>query len=312
VLVFALAAGLVRLLPWLMSEEVPVRVAGPFAAALTAAAAETACLVGIPLGFALGAAIFVERGEARALLSLGQSPLAISLRAWPMLAAFTFATITTSLAFGPEANRPGDFARRLIDGGKKSCAEVQTARSVLVPMVGVTWLCFPNRPPRVTGTVPSRTLKASFTASEIIPNADLRRLNVSDLRVVARAPSWPELRLRVRSATVSGMRPWGRSTSLSPLARAALMAASAACVSFVLAWLVLHVSLGARLLAATAGAGGGLSMLAVLNAVDRAGGPKISYLAVPLIGMAVAIALVFAGKQAERLLAGVIWRAQTR
>ena len=71
VLGIALGAGLVRLLPWLLSPEVPLRVALPFAKALTAVAIETAFFVGVPIGFCFAAAQSVERGEARALFALG-------------------------------------------------------------------------------------------------------------------------------------------------------------------------------------------------------------------------------------------------
>ncbi|MFO0571355.1 MAG: hypothetical protein U0263_37345 [Polyangiaceae bacterium] len=80
---FGLAAGLVRLLPWLVSPEVPLDVSLPFARALGAGATEMAFLIGAPLGTALAVARFVERGEARALHALGVTPARIARSLFP-------------------------------------------------------------------------------------------------------------------------------------------------------------------------------------------------------------------------------------
>src|SRR6186713_2206673 len=55
VLLVGVAAALVRLLPWLLSPDVPLPVALPFAKALLAVAFEAAFFVGVPAGCALGA-----------------------------------------------------------------------------------------------------------------------------------------------------------------------------------------------------------------------------------------------------------------
>src|SRR5215204_7505888 len=47
VLAVALGAGSIRLLPWLLAEEVPLEVCWPFARALAAVAMETGFLVGV-------------------------------------------------------------------------------------------------------------------------------------------------------------------------------------------------------------------------------------------------------------------------
>jgi hypothetical protein len=52
VLVIALFAGLVRLLPWMLASELPWGVVWPFAQALGAVALETSLLVGVPAGAA--------------------------------------------------------------------------------------------------------------------------------------------------------------------------------------------------------------------------------------------------------------------
>src|SRR5437660_175150 len=73
--VAALFAGAVRILPWVLDPSVPMRVALPFARGVAELAIEAAILVGWPIGWALAAHRFAERGEARAMMLLGESPL---------------------------------------------------------------------------------------------------------------------------------------------------------------------------------------------------------------------------------------------
>src|SRR5690242_6841126 len=70
----ATLAGLVRVLPWIVAPNVPLRVALPFARALFAVGLETTLLCAPPIGWALAASTLVERGEARALFAIGLSP----------------------------------------------------------------------------------------------------------------------------------------------------------------------------------------------------------------------------------------------
>src|SRR5512143_2958280 len=98
VLALACSGGLVRLLPWLLAPEVPFEVTLPFARALGASATETAFLFGVPLGFGLAAASFVERGEARALAALGASPYLIAGSIAPHAAAAALVSLFASAA----------------------------------------------------------------------------------------------------------------------------------------------------------------------------------------------------------------------
>jgi hypothetical protein len=186
VLLAAAGAGTIRLLPWLLAEEVPLEVCWPFAKALAAVAVETAFLVGVPFGFALGASEFVDRGEARALLALGVRPAWIAARA--AVAALVIATFAfvASVAWGADAALPGRFAAQLVAQGRASCAKIREPRAALVPMVGVTWACFPKRAPRVVGALPGAAKNAFFSAASLKPSEDLRSFTLSDLVLVAR------------------------------------------------------------------------------------------------------------------------------
>jgi len=294
VLAMALGAGLVRLLPWLVAPEVPIRVALPFAKALAAVAVETALLVGVPIGFALGASMLVERGEARALFALGASPLRLSFGSWPRLLALFVAGYAACVSWGADSTNPGLFAEQLILQGKRSCAHTAVPRSVLVPMVGVSWLCFPDKPPRVTGTLPgAHDANTWFTASDLRPSTDLRSFHLADLRLSTRGHgAVPALALHVRTAEVSGLSSWGHSDKLSVPVRALLIGTTAVLLALLVQWLALRRGIAGRLGAALLGGAAALAALSALHAIDRSGASGPAYALVPLAGGAAALLVI--------------------
>jgi hypothetical protein len=282
VLVLALAAGTVRLLPWLMAAEVPVGVSLPFARALAVVAVETSLLVGFPTGFSVGAATFVERGEARALQALGVSPLQLVTRSVPRAAAAAAVAATVLSVCDVDANAPGRIAAQLIDQGRSSCAGAAEPRSALVPMVGVTWLCFPGQPPRVTGPLPKSGGRTWFTAAELHPSEDLRTFVLEDLRLATRPESGlPRARLRVRHATVTGLQAWGRPSTLTVMRRAALIACTSLLLGLVVAWLVVAGNLQSRVGAAFVGAVPALVATHALHRMDASASGPEAYVWVP-------------------------------
>ena len=123
----ALFGGLVRLMPWLFSRDVPVGVAVPFAELLVARGTEIAALVGVPMGIGIAAALFVERGEARALESLGAHPLRVTAGLLPLgLAVLVTAAV---LARSTELETPRRFATMLVGSGRRACFDTASASS---------------------------------------------------------------------------------------------------------------------------------------------------------------------------------------
>ena len=282
ILLLALAAGTIRLLPWLLAAEVPLSVSLPFAKALAVVAVETSLLVGVPTGFSVGAATFVERGEARALQALGASPLQLVLRSMPRATAAAALAAAIMTVCDVDASAPGRIAAQLIEQGKSSCAGAKEPRSALVPMVGVAWLCFPGQPPRVTGPLPRSGGRAWFTATELHPSEDLRTLVLKDLRLVTRREAGaPLAQLRVRRATVSGLAAWGRPTTLTVAWRAGLIASTSWLLGLMVAWLVVAGNLQSRVGAAFFGAVPALVATRTLHHVDDAATVPTAYLLVP-------------------------------
>jgi hypothetical protein len=293
VLALACGAGLVRLLPWLVAPNVPLRVCWPFARALGAVAVQTALLVGLPIGFAAGASLFVERGEARALLALGTTPGRLVASAAPRLAAAVLIGWVACAAWGP--SRPGRFASELIERGRASCIDVARPKSHWVPLVNVTWLCFPGAPPRAVGPLPGVAgRRAWFSARAIRPADDLRSVELDDLALRARAHApMPELSLRVAHAKLTGLSAWGASSRLSVWARATWVAITGSLLALFCAWLVIRLGRGSRLLAAALGGLSSLAALGALHTVDRAGLSFASYALVPAAGLGAATVLAF-------------------
>lgn len=291
----ALSAGLVRLLPWLLAPSVPFGVALPFAKALAAVAVETALLVGVPIGFAAGASMLVERGEARALLALGASPLRLVAGSWARLLSLSLAGYLACVAWGADSTNPGVFAARLIEQGRQSCARAAEPRSVLVPMVGVTWLCFPGRAPRVTGSLPGVTNgSAWFTAAELHPSADLRSFHLADLRLSTRRHgSVPSLALHVRRADVSGLSAWGHPDKLSVAVRALIVGGTGAFLALLVAWLAITYGFSGRVQATALGGAAAASALFVLHLIDRSRASGLSYALTPIGGAVAALSMAF-------------------
>lgn len=286
VLAVGLAAGTVRLLPWLLAPEVPLRVALPFARALGASATEIAFLVGAPIGAALVVVSFIERGEARSLMAVGASPLRLTLSTFPHLALVGLAAFSASLAWGSGADVPGRFARQLIHEGRSSCAGVEQAKSASVPLLGVTWLCFPGQPPRITGALPGLGGRAWFSARELEPSDDLRELRLVDMRVVSRRLDEKHyLDLSVQNGTVRGLPGWGRSAKLPLSVRSALSAATAVLLALGGVLSALRLGTTRRVTAIAVAGVPVLASIALQSRLDAGGGSAKSYLLVPVVGV---------------------------
>lgn len=265
VLVLAVGAAVVRLLPWLLSPEVPFVVALPFAKALLAVAFEAAYFVGVPAGCALGAAVFVERGEARALHCQGVSPVGLTFQCSPLLIVIAALAFATSSLWQANTEHPGRFARSLVEHARQGCVDA-APRSVSVPIVGVTWLCFKDAPPRLTGPVPKSDGRAWFSARAIDVSDDFTAFRAEDVFVGSQpTPSKFRVGLRARIARVSGLPAWGQSTPFTPTHRAAVVAATVLMLGLASVFMVLK--LGVSQLAVAGGFAGlaGVVSLRVLH-----------------------------------------------
>ncbi|HEU5076389.1 MAG TPA: hypothetical protein VFU02_19490 [Polyangiaceae bacterium] len=300
VLVLAVGAALVRLLPWLLSPEVPLPVALPFAKALLAVAFEAAYFVGVPAGCALGAAIFVERGEARALHCQGASPFGLATQSVPLLILAGALAFATSSLWQANTEHPGRFARALVEHAREGCAGA-TPRSVSVPIVGVTWLCFRDGPPRLTGPVPNSDGRAWFSARAIDVSDDFTAFRAEDV-FVGSQPTASNFRVAVRArvAHVSGLPAWGQSTPLGPPLRASVVGLTVLLLGLASVFVVLKLGVSQLVLAGGIAGLAGVVSLRVLH-VPLASGPFAAAASVLAVGLGVSCTPLLLVPWARRL-----------
>lgn len=199
------AAG-VRLLPWLLSPDVPREVALQFARVLVGVAGEAAYVVGLPLGAALASALLHERGEARALFALGVSPRQIALGSWRTLLLLVVSCGAVSWGVGTGPDAPGAFANRLLEAGKTSCSNAHVQSSATVPLLDVTWLCFPGLAPRLAGSVPGARQRVWFTAEGASTNADMTQVTLRGAELAFRSGVGKRVaRVSVAEARITGL-----------------------------------------------------------------------------------------------------------
>jgi hypothetical protein len=284
-------AGAVRLLPWLLDPAVPWRVAAPFARGLAAVALEAALLIGWPIGWAVATFRFVESGEARVLLTLGERPAQTIKRLAPQGAILAIALAAVALVYGSDANAPGRLVTELIAQARVSCTAVRAPSTYSVPFTGLTWLCAPGREPRLVGSGPGGLAGAIMTARGARIAGDFRALDLDDARVLL--PGATPIALRVDELSMHGMAPWARASTLPAVLRAPLLALAAWATASIAAYGVLRSAARARLTrlgVIVVGAGGPLCTLGLLRLLERAGTPAAAFLLLPFAGCVVAAA----------------------
>lgn len=296
VLLAALVGAAIRLLPWVLDPTLSWSTLGPFARSLAALAVEAAILTGWALGWALAAHRLADRGEARVLASLGESPPRTLLRLAPQAAVFALLLAGSSVELGREAAAPGRVVNALLAQGRASCASASSPATFGVPFVSATWLC--SREPRLVGRAPIGNVL--YTATDAHVSDDLRRIDLDDARLALGDPQGISVHVKVGALSLRGLAPWSRASALHPALRAAVVTASglASAAAAVLAMLFLaartHRSSAA--FAAAVGAAGPLAALAVLRGLelrvpDDAGPAWIAAFAAVPVSAALAVAL---------------------
>jgi hypothetical protein len=282
ILAVATLAGAIRVLPWIVAPNVPLRVALPFARALFAVGLETTLLCAPPIGWALACATLVERGEARALFAIGLGPARV-VRA-TALPAIGFAALAalSALAWGTEAAAPGRLARSLVEQSRRACAGEVAPRAAYIPFVGVTWLCFEQKEPRLSGTLPGGG--GTFTAADLAISDDLRSLDFGDMHLAFGEGG--STRVSARRAHVTGLSPWGRASNLRPAARAVLLSGAGAAFAFLTSLYVLSRSIANRFASLVVGAAGPAAALLVMARLEQGDHGAWAYAWVPVAGAA--------------------------
>jgi hypothetical protein len=306
-------AGTVRLLPWLLDPNVPWRVAAPFARGLCALALESALVLGWPIGWALACFRVVESGEARVFQTLGEPPAATIGRLAPQGAVLALVLATVALVCGIDANAPGRVATELVVGARASCASSRTPATYVIPFTNMTWLCSPDREPRLVGTVRGAVGLVAMTARGGRISGDFRKMDLDDARVTVSGD--PPVAVHVGTLSMHGMAPWAHASTLPPGLRALLLALSAWSAAWVAAHAALRLAARTRAGTILLGAAGPLAALGLLRSLERADAPSVAFVVVPFaacLGAAAAAALLGASKRAKGGVAAGLARVARR
>ncbi len=291
-------AGAVRLMPWLLDPAVPWRVAAPFARGLAAVAFEAALLVGWPVGWALAACRFVESGEARVLLTLGERPERTAWRLAPQGLALAAALAGVALVYGSDATAPGRVATELVAQARLSCVHAATPTTYAIPFTDLTWLCAPDRAPRLVGQAPGSMRGAVLTASDARISGDFRGLELHDARLLLAGDT--PVAVHVATLSIRGMSPWAQASTLPPAWRALLLALTAWTAALLAAYVVLRSAVRTRIAAIAVGAAGPVGALGLLRLLERADARPAFFALLPFAACALTAALVVAaGSRAE-------------
>jgi hypothetical protein len=288
-----LLAGAVRVLPWLLAPAVPWRVAEPFARGLAAVSFEAALLVGWPIGWALACFRFVEGGEARVLQTLGQPPHETVARLMPRGAPLALALAAVALVYGGDASAPGRVATDLVSRARVACEAPSAPATYPIPFTDMTWLCAPDREPRLVGSAPGVMSSVMLTAKGARIAGDFRALELDDARAlmggsvggsaVGNATS-PPVMLHVTALSIHGMAPWARASTLSAPLRALVLGLTAWLCASVAAYVTLRRAGVARGQVLVLGAAGPVTSLAVLRLLETADARPVLFALVPLAG----------------------------
>ncbi len=284
--VAALLAGAVRILPWVLDPNVPLRVALPFARGVVELAIEAAIVVGWPLGFALAAQRYAERGEARAMMLLGESPARAAVAQWRSALPLAGALALASAMGAIDASAPGRMAQDLITQGRAACAHATARSTYAIPFVSATWLCTPGTEPRLYGSGPGSLHAISFSAKGARISGDMRRIDLDDARFAIRTAD-----VHANHVALHGMSPWSHASNVGPFLRAFVMVIAAALAALA----SVHASITRRargtFAAVLVGVSGPVAALGLMRALERADAPRAAFLAMPIVALAVPLAL---------------------
>lgn len=266
VLLAACVGAGVRLLPWVLDPSIARGALAPFAKSLLAVAVEAALLTGWPVGWAVATQRLVDRGEARVLGVLGESPHQTVLRLAPQGLAFAIVLALTSLTLGRVAAAPGKVVNALLVEGRAACL-APGPRTHAVPFVSATWLCTPETP-TIAGRAPVGGVV--FSATSARASDDLRRMTLGDARLVLGGGDKPAVRVHVGELTLHGLSPWAQASAIDPAIRAAVVTASAAVAAMASVFLLLlrRARRYGGVRAAALGAAGPLGALALLRSLE--------------------------------------------
>lgn len=245
---------------------------------------EVGALVGWPLGFHECARRSTERGESRARMALGQSPLRRALALAPTAAALFALAFLSSWSWGARAHAPGRALASVLGSARDGSAATCGARTTLGPLdpLDLARVCIAGATPRFVGSL-GPTL--AFFADRISTDDALSTLVLERAELIG-----PAMHLRAETLTVRGLPTADLASPLAPATRGLGLAASALAIATLALFRGFAASLRPRaldwLLVVTAA----VATLASLRAIEL---HALRYAPVLLVSAAVAALATF-------------------
>jgi len=212
--------------------------------------------------------------------TLGERPLRTIARLARQAALFAAALATVALVGARDASAPGRIVTDLLAQARISCAAARAPTTYAVPFTEMTWLCAPDRPPRLVGRAPGSLQGAVVTAEGARIAGDFRALELDDARVLL--ATTPPVAVHAASLSIRGMAPWAQASTLPAALRAVILALTALSAAWLAAYAVLRRAVRTRVGAIVIGAAGPLAALGLLRLLERADARAPSFALLPL------------------------------
>jgi hypothetical protein len=189
--------------------------------------------------------------------------------------------------YGSDASAPGRVVTDLIAQARASCESAAEPVTYSIPFTDLTWLCAPNREPRVVGSGPGQMASITLSARAARVAGDFRALELDDASVLL--PATPPVLVHVGSLTMHGMAPWARAATLSAPARALVLGLTAWLSASVAAFVTLRRAATARAHALVLGAAGPVAALGLVRLLETSDARPLAFALVPVAGVAAAL-----------------------
>jgi hypothetical protein len=214
----------------------------------------------------------------------------------PRGAPLALALAAVALVYGGDASAPGRVATDLVASARSACGAARVPLTYSIPFTDMTWLCAPDREPRLVGSAPGAMAPVMLTARSARFAGDFRALELEDVRmrmdgIPAKPPANVPVTLHVSTLSIHGMAPWARASTLSAPRRALVLGLTAWLCASLAAYVTLRRTTGARGHALLLGASGPIASLGVLRLLETADARPVFYVLVPLAGCVAALAV---------------------
>lgn len=286
--------GLVRVLPFAIAEG---HISPHVLTFTLRASLELALVLGAPVGFARGAAEFVDRGELAAVEAAGVRLLDFARAAALPVTAVAFLAGSAAELRASDLAEPGRLAGAVLSDARARCASKSERGAAVVPVsaLDVAWLCAEREEPLAVGLAagapagaPSSRARVVYAARALDYSADLSRLDLRSAEALAFAGATIESSAaRIHASELSLQLPPAAAMPLrAPSARPFIAGATAALAALLALLAVLAQRVASPALALAYAATACVPAQLVQSALDRAGAGAAAYVWVPLSALA--------------------------